>query len=319
MTPIKTGHLCCGGGGDILGAIMAGCQPVWACDIERVCTSTVIANFGLKLMVQVADIRGIPQDHFDKVDLIICGIPCQPFTRIGRRKKEKDERDISIHIAHMVRKFRPQFLLFENVREYYGTEGFRILNAILSHDYRLTWNSINFADYGIPQRRHRLIGLGAIAATPIFPRPTHTESQQLFNNLKPHRQFGEIRDGDRMLPLTVTALRGLLRRYGNHRRRGNGFSVQIVGDKDVMVTVLGTMYRGSGTSSHCNLVWEDGRIRNISITEARRAQGFPDDYIFVGTLREQWQMIANAISPMMAKILIDALLNEKKEGEEEEE
>lgn len=280
---------------------------MWAFDIEESCISTVIANFAFKVNAIQADIRGLPSNAFDRVDLIICGIPCQPFTRIGRRKKEADERDISSSVAREIKKLMPKWIIFENVREYKNSIGFEILNEILVPHYNLNWKELNFADYGIPQRRHRLIGLGNIYNPPVFPNPTHTKQPTLMNNLSPGKLFGEIRDRNGMPPLSVTAIRGLLRRYGNHREKGNGFSIQIIDDNDVMFTVLGTMYRGSGTSSHCNLIWEEGRIRNVSILEARRAQGFPDNYIFVGTIPRQWQMIANTLPPDLTKILIQSL------------
>lgn len=305
MGKITLGHICCGGGGDIFGAKLAGVKSLWAFDYSEAAVNTVKINHA-DVETFIADIRNINPLRLSPVDIVICGIPCQPFTLIGRRLQEKDKRDISRDVARVIKRIRPQFIIFENVREYQNSKGIEVLNSELS-DYKINWKVLNVADYGVPQQRKRLFGIASLFSLVEFPAATHTEHSDLFDQRPSWVRFGAIRDGQGMKPLSVKAIRGVLKRLRRHIKKSSGFSVQVIGDDDMMMTVLGVMWRGSGTSSHSTLIWDNGMIRNVSLIEARRAQGFPDSYVFCGTQKEQWQQIANAIPSPIAKILIETI------------
>ena len=49
------------------------------------------------------------------------------------------------------------------------------------------------------------------------------------------------------------------------------------------------------------------QARSITVREAARLQGFPDDYIFIGTQAEQFKMIGNAVPPIFSKKLAEAI------------
>lgn len=52
----------------------------------------------------------------------------------------------------------------------------------------------------------------------------------------------------------------------------------------------------------------DGKqARSITVREAARLQGFPDDYVFIGTQADQFKMIGNAVPPSFSKILADSI------------
>ena len=312
MINLTSGHICCGAGGDIVGAKAIGVKPVWAFDKNASAIASVLSNHN-DVRAFVADVRQISEniEHLERVDMLFCGIPCQPYTRIGRLLGENDERAISQYVARVILSIKPRFLLFENVREYKNSVGFKILNTELSTEgYQITWKVLNLADYGLPQKRVRLFGLGISDCNyaPQFPEPTHTKERSLFDQRKSWIKFNTIKDGAGMKPLSVIALRGVLRRFGKHSKKGNGFSVQIIDKNDIMMTVIGTMYRGSGSSSNAILIWDNGIIRNVSFLEARRAQDFKDSYIFCGTNKEKWQQVGNAWPPTLVTQLIRSLL-----------
>lgn len=305
---VKSGHICCGAGGEILGVKMAGIRPVWAFDYNEAAVETARYNH-LAVNVFRADIRRLDTSGLDRVNLVICGIPCQPFTRIGKRLCENDERDISDSVADVLVQLLPETIIFENVREYKSSNGFNSLNYRLREaGYSTEWQVLNVADYGIPQRRLRLFGIASLNDNIVFPEPSHTRKRSLFDMREEYVRFGKIRDGSEMKPFTSKALKGVLRRFKRHSARRNGFSVRIIDDEDMMMTVLGVMYRGSGSSSNSALVWDNGVLRNVSFLEACRAQSFPDDYVFLGLQDEKWQQMANAIPPMMAKVLASTVL-----------
>lgn len=305
-----TGHLCCGAGGDILASKLSGCSPLWGIDIDDAAVKTARLNHNDVKILQV-DIKNMCD--VETVDILICGIPCQPFTRIGRQLKEKDKRDISLYVATTIKKIQPRYLIFENVREYKSSMGFEILNNELS-DYKIHWDTINVADYGIPQRRKRLFGLGSLDKNITFPKPTHCNPVHagLFQQLSPWVTFQSIKNGDGMPPMSAKAIKGIWRRQQKHISKGNGFSIQIIEDDDMCPTVLGQMYRGSGTGSNSIMIYDRGYLRNISFLEIRRAQGFPEYYIFFGKAKERWLLVGNAFPPLMARKLIEAIINDNR-------
>ncbi|MBF0456734.1 MAG: DNA cytosine methyltransferase [Nitrospirae bacterium] len=208
---ITTGHICCGAGGDILGAKLAGALPQWGFELNAAAAHTARANHP-DVTIHNADLRSIQLRDLSPVDMIICGIPCQPFTPIGKRLKALDIRDITIPLVKLIADFSPKYLLFENVREYKSSDSFQTLNDALSM-YQINWQVINYADYGIPQRRLRLFGLGTLKGGNSLqhPNPTHTESPDMFNQLSPWVTFADIRDGTNMRPMSAKALNGAFR------------------------------------------------------------------------------------------------------------
>lgn len=54
---------------------------------------------------------------------------------------------------------------------------------------------------------------------------------------------------------------------------------------------------------------DGAQARSITVREAARIQGFPDDYVFEGTLADEYKMIGNAVPPIFSKVLAEAVYN----------
>lgn len=104
---ITTGHICCGAGGDILGAKLAGALPQLGFDLNAMAVHTARANHP-DVTLHHADLRSIQLRDLSAVDMIICGIPCQPFTPIGKRLKALDIRDITIPLVKLICDLQPK-------------------------------------------------------------------------------------------------------------------------------------------------------------------------------------------------------------------
>lgn len=120
--------------------------------------------------VREADLTEIDWDEFrDKVDLLIGGPPCQPWSLAGRGLGAKDERDLLGTTPQMVARVRPSGFVFENVpgllsgdnEEYAIDLVDRLRNADGLNSYGVALAVFNAADYGVPQVRKRIFIVGA--------------------------------------------------------------------------------------------------------------------------------------------------------------
>ncbi len=105
-----------------------------------------------------------------KVDLVVGGPPCQGFSLAGRRNKNDTRNNAVYSYIKLIKLVKPRALFFENVRGF--TIGFKtgrgrskpysdfITSQLVELKYNVHNEIINFADYGVPQERHRFILVG---------------------------------------------------------------------------------------------------------------------------------------------------------------
>jgi len=94
-----------------------------------------------------------------KADVVSAGFPCQPFSTVGRRKGEKDERNMWPDTARVIHEVRPRYAFLENVpgllsegHGYFGT----ILGHLAEIGYDAVWDIVPASAVGAPHRRDRL-------------------------------------------------------------------------------------------------------------------------------------------------------------------
>ena len=118
----------------------------------------------------------------DDISIVIGGPPCQGFSSLRpfRSSDEDDPRNsLFEQFASYVNYFRPPVFVFENVVGLATHKNGAALDAIQvafeQLGYTTDWRILNAAHFGVPQKRERLILLGAQAGIPIrFPEPTHS-------------------------------------------------------------------------------------------------------------------------------------------------
>lgn len=159
MSNFKFIDLFCGVGGFHLGSVQNGGECVFACDIDAEARKAYQANFGLEPESDITQISGseIP-DH----DLLCAGFPCQPFSIIGNRLGfDHVKGTLFFDIARIIQAKKPKFAVLENVKQLATHDNGRTLKVILktleSVGYLTYWKILNALDYGLPQKRERLI------------------------------------------------------------------------------------------------------------------------------------------------------------------
>ena len=107
-----------------------------------------------------------------KVDLIIGGPPCQAYSLIGRaadknKMKEDDRNFLYIQYGEFLKKYQPDYFVFENVIGLYSAKdkkGVRYLDKLIELyreiGYETEYQTLNASDYGVLQQRRRVILIG---------------------------------------------------------------------------------------------------------------------------------------------------------------
>ena len=172
-----------GAGGLDLGFIMAGHTVLWANDLFADAVATYRQNIGNHI-VQLP-IQEVASEDIPDCDIVIGGFPCQGFSVANTGRHEDDERNkLYLEMIRVIRDKHPRFFLAENVKGILSIGGGQVFQNILSDfrslGYRVKYQLMNAADYGVPQKRMRVIIVGVredLNADYDYPTPTHSKRQ----------------------------------------------------------------------------------------------------------------------------------------------
>lgn len=116
------------------------------------------------------------------INVIIGGPPCQGFSSIRpfRSLTFDDPRNTLFEsFAFFVQFYQPQFFVLENVVGLISHQNGRTLQQMMANfetiGYKTDWRIMNAVNYGLPQRRERVIMIGqrGLSSRVLFPKPTH--------------------------------------------------------------------------------------------------------------------------------------------------
>jgi len=376
---MDTIELFAGGGGLALGLHEAGFNPVAVVERDADSCNTLRENWhramGSDLRLFDKDIRHVDLTEWqDRCELVSGGPPCQPFSIGGKHQGYRDERDMFPHAVHVVRTVRPKAFIFENVRgllrksfaKYFGYVILQLqypeiprrerqswaehLAMLEKHHtagrehglhYRVVFQRVNAADFGVPQHRERVVIVGFrsdIQEAWSFPQPTHSvdalqaakwltgiywDEHHIPRCRRPAPEEATQRHLARAetLPFTARwrtvrdALVGLpdptapeASRVPNHKfqpgaRRYPGHTGS---DIDSPAKTLKAGDHGVPGGENM-LALPNGSVRYFTVRESARLQTFPDWYVFPGSWTESMRQIGNAVPVGLARVVASSV------------
>lgn len=209
MDNISSLELFSGAGGLALGIANCGIHHDALVEWDKDAANTLCHNFKSEIVHNV-DVRDFNFDDYGHVDLVAGGPPCQPFSLGGKHKGNDDNRDMFPYVCKAIAKCTPEAFIFENVKgllrksfsSYFSYIILRLtypdvyikqseswkdhlkrleeVHTSQKYDgikYNVIFRLIDAADYGIPQRRERVIIVGLRSDLGIewsFPKQTHS-------------------------------------------------------------------------------------------------------------------------------------------------
>lgn len=179
--------LFCGCGGLSLGFEMAGYNIIAANDNFKDACITYRENHKKTVLIEgdVTDIK-IKEEIYrvienKKIDVIVGGPPCQGFSYAGKRLIDDPRNFLYKEFVLIVDKIKPKVFVLENVEGIMTSNGGKTFESIKENfeslGYKVHGEKLLAAEYGVPQKRKRVIIIGVKTGNPkdCFPPKIITE------------------------------------------------------------------------------------------------------------------------------------------------
>lgn len=339
--------LFCGAGGLTRGLLDAGIKVKKGYDLDSKVKDTYEKNNqGVKFYYQ--DISSLKGEELTKgLDIennffILAGCaPCQPFSRINKQKFKHDKRKILIlQFLRLIKETKPDFILMENVPGLERGEGKIIFEkfkkGIKKEGYSYKTKVLNVKDYGVPQKRKRLIFLASNKREVDIPEPTHGGRKERYVTVRDAiSKYPNLKPGKKNKMILNHECRNLSELNKKRMRfiKKNGGSRKDLPKNLILKCHVG--HKGHG-DVYGRMKWDEisptltckctsisnGRFghptqnRGISVREAAAIQTFSDEYVFYGGLVESTKWVGNAVPVKFTKVFGEyfiKLVNNQKE------
>ena len=177
---LKHLDLCSGIGGFALGLQKTGCfKTIGFCEIDPFCQKVLKKNFpGVPIYNDIKEFK--PNDEGLRPDIITSGFPCQPFSVAGKRKSEKDDRNLWKETLRVIKESRPAWFIGENVGGIVKLYLDTILEDLESANYSTRCFNISASSIGANHQRARI---WIVANSRCFSERCKTKPKQSSGNI----------------------------------------------------------------------------------------------------------------------------------------
>ncbi|MBU0697927.1 MAG: DNA cytosine methyltransferase [Proteobacteria bacterium] len=334
--PIKVFDFFSGCGGTSKGFQHAGMDIVFALEKDSDSVATFRKNFPGVQILQTDILRTNPVDISEYVEscgdepLLFCGCaPCQPFTKQNTTKRDDDERVYLLNeFRFFIEAYEPEYIFVENVpgmQKVNNTKSpfAKFATYLVNNAYHVDYDIIYSKDFGVPQRRRRLVLIASLLGDIKIPQKTHgpgTNNEHSFvrdwiGDLPPieagteHSEIPNHRAA-RLAPINLERIRATPEGGGRPDWPKHLWLECHKGEYPGHTDVYGRMRWGepaTGLTTRC-ISYSNGRFghpvqnRAISVREAACLQTFPMDFIFEGSLSSMARQIGNAVPVRLAEV-----------------
>lgn len=312
-------------GGISLAAQQLGMQVIAGVDVEPAATQTFQRNFSAaiaingsvrssKVLKRCQEVIAQTQ-HSHQSTIVVSGPPCQGFSVAGPRDPNDPRNQILLAVARSIVTLNPKCAIIENVARVLDANHSRriseLLNILNVGGYHVREYVLNAEDYGVPQRRKRAfffitrrnISCARIAAMLESRKQKKLKVIDVLDDLPPprvrtNRYVEEDEDSE----------------IWNHFAMQHSLRVKLK---------IAAIPQGTGPMSYrklhplkiSNTLISGHRAppahysqsRSITVREAMRLQGFPDNFRVYGPFGSQMAQVTNAVPPPMARVALEVL------------
>lgn len=330
-----------GAGGLDIGLEAAGFSCLYASDIDAAAHATLVANKRrnaghlARAVVENADVSRTSGTHIldsigamrGQVPLLVGGPPCQSWSSAGHQKGWHDPRGrLFDDFVRLAGELDVRWLMFENVRGLLTARGpdgvpgsalTLIRTKLLTAGFQTQVALLNAADYGVPQRRVRLVVFGyRIGDQLAFPEPSRAKNDAVRSWLPMAATLAAVGG---LAPDEIIRPNPKLLAQLSELRPGSG--VKSPGKAEATrpgghwgykqgAFIADTAIPARTVTANQQQDWViDPRlgIRRLCPRECAALQTFPSDWLFAGKRSDQYRLIGNAVPPLLAEQIGGAL------------
>lgn len=378
---MRSVELFAGAGGLAIGISSAGFDHEAVIEWDRYACDTIRENQrrGVDPVVSwslhEADVRSFDFSGLEDVDLLAGGPPCQPFSLGGKHRGRDDKRDMFPQMVRAIRDLKPRAILIENVKgllRHTFSSYFRYILLQLSHpevtskesedwadhlsrlerhhlrpwgeglSYRVEFRLLNAADYGVPQKRERVVMVGFrrdLEPQWSFPRATHSldallrdqwvtgeywdrhevpirsrpkppprlekKISSLGGTLFPPQELPWMTVRDAISDLPDPEKSGYSEEIPNHKFNPGARSYYGHTGSPLDEPAKTLKAGDHGVPGGKNMLAHNGRVRYFTVRESARLQTFPDDYVFHGSWTETMRQLGNAVPVRLGRVIAE--------------
>ena len=244
------------------------------------------------------DIREVTSDEIPEFDILTGGFPCQSFSIIAQNPKRlgvKDERGkLFFEMCRILREKQPKCFIAENVKGILTANKKSAFPLIIKEfeesGYDVSYSILNSANYGVPQKRERVIIVGFRKDLGIkfeFPdvivsdEEAFTPLSKVIENEVDEKYFFSQRAVDGMMRKRASMNKGRAQ------------------DITKPCNTVGAHLAKVSLNSTDPVLLVNERYRRFTPREVARIQSFPENFELVGSEAAQYRALGNAIPPVM--------------------
>ena len=248
-----------------------------------------------------------PKDFINqKYDVLLGGFPCVTFSVVGKQVGIKDDKNGQLYesFAKFVEVLKPKIFLAENVKGILSANKGKAIEIIKNRfemeGYNLSIHLVNFANYGVPQLRERVLFIGIrkdlkkdfILPKPIYSKENYITTKEAFKDINLNCQNSNLMN---IMPKTKKMLEAIPE-GGNFKNLPPELAIK---------GLMSNIYRKLDRNKPSYTVIANGgggtwmyhykEPRALTNRERARLQSFPDDFKFIGSNSEVRKQIGNAV------------------------
>ena len=288
-------------GGIRLGFEAAGGHCVFSSEFDENACKTYEANFGEH---PSGDITKIDAKDIPDFDILLGGFPCQAFSIIGKKEGFENETcgTLFFEIERILKAKMPKAFMLENVRNLTAHDKGKTFKVIQSHlealGYTVYAKVLNALDYGVPQKRERIIIVGFKDNILFaFPDPVPVSRRKKLKDILEDNVDEKYYVKDKIRDSRLMRLKNL------------DYPKPYISHENMAGSITPHPYSSclrAGASANYILINDE---RRPTEREMLRIQGFPDDFKIVVPYSQIKHQTGNSVAVPVIKAVANQMIN----------